>query len=126
MARKTMRDSGFTEQEARIIENVNNAVNDYPYIKDRPSEHWATREEFITGEKGRDCEDFALEKARRLIDVGFSDKRFNIWIVELWPDYYHAVLVIDEKLVLDNRYSYVYLLTQGKWEQLMRIAQFNL
>ena len=126
IGRKAMRDAGLIEREARIIENINNAVNDYSYSQDRPSEHWATREEFITGERGRDCEDFALEKARRLIDMGFSDQRFNIWVVELWPDYYHAVLVIDGNLILDNRYSYAYLLTQGKWKRLVRIVQFNL
>lgn len=52
-----------------------------------------------------DCEDYALTKFKRLIERGIPRRRMAIWVVLANPNGYwegHAILVIDNDLVLDN------------------------
>ncbi len=98
----------------------------YPYISD---DHYDTRAEFLSGELGRDCEDYALEKARRLRDIGYNPARLEIWLVRLATDCcqnaYHAVLVIDGQVVLDNMRIEPYYVYKNKWLEIIKKTPVN-
>lgn len=87
------------------LQTVNDEVNLFSYIPDDPRDNrWANHEEFLSGKYGRDCEDFALEKARRLIARGYTLDQLELWTIDNDPDddVSHLVLVVDKKYVLDN------------------------
>lgn len=49
-----------------------------------------------------DCEDYALCKARKLMEQGVATSRMQLWVLKSWRGDNHAVLVVDD-VVLDNR-----------------------
>lgn len=57
-----------------------------------------------------DCEDYALEKRRALLEAGFDHKNLNIAVVTTWAGERHAVLLVraaEGEFVLDNLTSRV-------------------
>lgn len=54
-----------------------------------------------------DCEDYALTKRAALLARGIAESRMVIWSVKLDYGAGHAVLVVDDELVLDNNYPRV-------------------
>lgn len=87
-----------------------NVVNDYVNSSVRQiedidnygvSERWS-----YPNEKGGDCEDFALEKRKLLIERGWSPADLLIAVVREWNGAGHAILVVDTdkgEFVLDNK-----------------------
>ncbi len=86
-----------------------NAVNDYvnrlPQVSDQDRygkpEYWA-----YADAQGGDCEDFALEKRRLLIEKGWPVEALLLTTVCEWNGAGHAVLVIETdrgEYVLDNK-----------------------
>lgn len=65
-----------------------------------------------------DCEDYALEKRKELIDAGISKKSMSIAIAKLSYGEYHAVLVLHTSqgdVVLDNLRNDVYSWKDAKF-----------
>lgn len=96
----------LTEASWRKIVEINAAVNrEIHPITDQ--DHWGVPElwSYPTDGKG-DCEDFVLEKRRRLIQAGFLVQTLLITIVRDQNDDGHAVLTIKTDrgdFVLDNQ-----------------------
>lgn len=67
-------------------------------------DYWATRKEFRQKRSG-DCEDYALAVMFDLLDAGVADDRMYIAVVVLSDGETHAVLVVDEKYVADNKHK---------------------
>lgn len=73
--------------------------NYFPHV-----DYWATRKEFRHNSSG-DCEDVALAVMFDLLDKGVADNRMYIAVVDIGGDESHAVLVVDNKYVVDCRYK---------------------
>jgi predicted transglutaminase-like cysteine proteinase len=96
----------------KIAAEVQAEVNKMPYKTDDVrygrAEFWER-----TNEQGGDCEDYALEKLRRLVEAGFPIERLRLATALVAPlgaftraNRNHAVLVIDapdDQYILDNR-----------------------
>lgn len=87
---------------------INDYVNEHCQFTDQgPDNPWGRCG--LKGWKGN-CKDFALEKRAELLISGLDPKRLRIWYV-LVPDqghiFGHAVLVVDNTWVLDNRFNLV-------------------
>ena len=93
---------------------INNMVNQYTYI-DEPVDYWKTPREFYA-DGGGDCEDYTIAKFYLLKDS------YDVSILGLrGPGAgLHAVLLVNEKYVLDNMtafpevYTYQELQTRAK------------
>ena len=96
------------------LESVNRKVNnDFEYISDIELygrlDYWATPQEFIDN-RGGDCEDFAIYKNSLLNNQG------EYWLViDRATDQAHAVLVIDNRYVLDQRMGRVITVSSARF-----------
>jgi predicted transglutaminase-like cysteine proteinase len=100
----------------QIAAQVQAEVNKMPYKTDDVrygrTEFWER-----TDEQGGDCEDYALEKLRRLVEAGFPIERVRLATVLVAPlgaftraNRNHVVVVIDapdDQYILDNRITNV-------------------
>ncbi|MGV8995341.1 MAG: transglutaminase-like cysteine peptidase [Parvibaculaceae bacterium] len=101
----------LTPQRRAELERVNAEVNALPEINDKNLYH---REEYWTyaSGKGGDCEDFALEKRRRLMALGWPKDALLLATGKDLQNEGHAVLVAataSGDFVLDNREPHVRL-----------------
>lgn len=96
----------MTPRELEIAKRINHQVNrEIRYMTDREqygvADFWIHEPASGFG----DCEDYALTKFKRLITAGIPRKRMGIYVVWAFFNGYregHAVLVIDDRWVLDN------------------------
>jgi len=96
---------------AADLDSVNKSVNDgCKYEKDdaqyKSSEYWAVMQDGGSG----DCEDFALTKAKKLLDMGYPASAIHLEVGVTETGVGHAWLVVQTDIgdyVLDNRYSKV-------------------
>lgn len=109
------------------LENVQSAVNYRVfYTPDRrnyrKNEYWAYP--FIYG----DCEDYALEKRRRLIALGWPPSALLLAVVIMRNKRRHAVLVVTTSagdFVLDNAKKETYLWHQSDYRWISRQSRSN-
>ncbi|MCE9648665.1 MAG: transglutaminase-like cysteine peptidase [Parvibaculum sp.] len=101
----TPEDPALTPARWAELNDVNNYVNKLPQISDNDrygkTEFWT----YADG-KGGDCEDFALEKRRMLIDRGWPADALLLTTVREWNGAGHAVLLVETdrgEYVLDNK-----------------------
>jgi predicted transglutaminase-like cysteine proteinase len=112
-------------------QRVNRQVNAYIPIPDNEFGYWASEEDFLSGEKGRDCEDYAMQKARELLRLGYDKKQLEIFIVEVRYNNrikIHATLVVNKNCVLDSNYSDPYYIDKSNWIKILKrfpIVQLN-
>ena len=99
----------LSEGVRSVIEAVNSQVNRREYVTDLDRydqpEFWT-----LIDRQGGDCEDYALEKRRQLLEAGFSTEYVRPAICRDETGAGHAVLTIDTNrgtLVLDNRFPRV-------------------
>ena len=117
------------------IEAIHSEVNqETEFVSDREALGLADEWDYPRGCRG-DCEDFALEKRRRLVEAGFPSASLTMAIgfheVQFFP---HAVLLVESSKgtwVLDNLYESVlcwdalpYIFTHrerpdGQWTRFM-------
>ena len=91
------------------ISAVNAYVNKFTYIEDKDnygkSDHWATPSEFFA--RGGDCEDFAIAKYAMLKELGVSEDRMRLAIVQdKIKNIPHAILIVygdNGPVILDNQ-----------------------
>lgn len=91
------------------IRNINKEINYFPYISDLENygkyEHWATIEEFYAN-NGGDCEDYAIAKYFRFIELGVPTTDMSIVIgSKKHTNFPHAALLIKhhgKRLYLDS------------------------
>ncbi|MFH1010332.1 MAG: transglutaminase-like cysteine peptidase [bacterium] len=81
---------------------VQSAVNAFPYVV-----HGEAWEDICKRLEG-DCKDYVLGKLHKLLSLGWPIETLRIGIVVVEPaarigDETHAVLVVDDEHVLDNR-----------------------
>jgi len=95
------------DSEWEMLSKVNGYYNQVPYKEDIDNygvwDHWATPQEFMVN--GGDCEDYAIAKMFRLLELGVSANRLKLQLA--WNDERkHMVLLYQEKsgqwLTLDN------------------------
>lgn len=95
---------------AKLI-NVNNEVNMSVIPKTDP-EVWGAPDYWTYPGIYGDCEDYALEKRRRLIDLGFPRQDLLMTVVRESSGNGHAVLTVNTDLgdyILDNQVAKVLL-----------------
>ena len=112
---------------------VNEYVNQFRYIEDQnnfgKSDYWATPTEFFA--RGGDCEDFAIAKYAILKQLGVSEDRMRLAIVQdKIKNIPHAILIVytdNGPMVLDNqikttkqasavtRYKPIYSINSSGW-----------
>ncbi len=88
---------------------VNDYVNQFKYIEDKnnfgQSDYWATPTEFFA--RGGDCEDFAIAKYAILKQLGVSESKMRLAIVQdKIKNIPHAVLIVytdNGPMLLDNQ-----------------------
>lgn len=95
------------------LRQVNAEVNKFKYVFDNArygqEEYWD-----LIGEEGGDCEDYALEKRRRLMALGWDADDLRLTICQTEEGEYHCVLTVDDgddTLALDNRFDRVRTVT---------------
>lgn len=80
----------------KLLEDVHTSVNTFPYASDEQAhgtpEFWEPISKAGTG----DCEDYVLEKRKRLIDAGVPHQDLRIGVVNLPSGTSHAVLVVRD------------------------------
>jgi len=65
-------------------------------------------DKYHTGKKfSGDCDDFALTCADALREKGVSPTHLRLAICTTETDVLHAVLIVDKKWLVDNRFDYV-------------------
>lgn len=109
------------------IAEINSYVNSFPYKSDMEQfgveDYWQTPHEFLDVNKAGDCEDYAIAKAYLLLSSGMVDAS-RMKIVLLSPVYPiisgHAVLLIDDKWVLDNLDKEIYPITELRQHWILR------
>ena len=95
------------------IDEVNDWVNDHPYIEDPNNwgrtDYWAAPSEFLT--RSGDCEDFAIMKYFSLRELGIPEDDMRLVVLmDTNLNLLHAVLVVRNEGVwysLDNQTSSV-------------------
>jgi predicted transglutaminase-like cysteine proteinase len=96
----------WTPETASLLEEVNRNVNaEIVFVPD--PDHWGAEELWCYPEDGKgDCEDFALEKRRRLVALGLPSASLTMAIAIHAREYFgHAVLLAETSagtFVLDN------------------------
>lgn len=96
------------------LRSVNRSVNGHSYKTDM--QRYGREEFWAEIDQGGDCEDYALEKRRRLLAAGVPLDALKIAICRTETGEGHAVLMIDTNkgaYVLDNRRQ-----NPTPWEQL--------
>lgn len=112
----------LTDELFNQLREVNRDVNaDVRYKTDaeqyRKAEYWAYPENMYG-----DCEDYALEKIKRLVALGWSRNELKLttcWIIKGRNDSYHAVLTVDTDkgtFVLDNNFPRVMPIDQVDYD----------
>lgn len=94
----------LTEDWWKTISRINREVNSIPYQSDMS--RYGTEEFWTEIDTSGDCEDYALEKRRRLIGAGVRVDDLSLAICVTERDEHHAVLVLHTdkgSYVLDNR-----------------------
>lgn len=93
----------------QYLKNINNEINSYVYIKDK-TDHWASPKEFYA-KGGGDCEDFAIAKAA-LVKQYLPSAQVDVALVrDVKTGEDHAVLLVDNMWILDNKIKSIYKLT---------------
>jgi predicted transglutaminase-like cysteine proteinase len=99
----------LTPEQLAELRSVNREVNKFKYTFDHTrygkEEYWN-----LIDKDGGDCEDYALEKRRRLMALGWDVKDLRLTICQTETGEYHCVLTVDDGpdvRVLDNRYATV-------------------
>ena len=99
----------LTDGQRQQLRHVNAEVNKFKYVFDNArygqEEYWN-----LIGEDGGDCEDYALEKRRRLMALGWDADDLRLTICQTETGEYHCVLTVDDgedTLALDNRFDRV-------------------
>lgn len=95
--------SGCSSPVPSKVVQVNDVVNRYRYVNEK-DDIWKTPEQFYR-DGGGDCEDFAIAKCELLRDE--HDVKLLV-AVNTSSGIAHAVLLVDEKFVLDNVRKDVY------------------
>ena len=89
---------------------VDAAVNCLPYAADAERYRLPDFWERITDEDAGDCEDFALGKLNRLLDLGWPIECLRLACCYVEDGGYHAVLAVmledGSDLILDNRQNH--------------------
>lgn len=118
---------------AQKVSAVNKYVNQVRYIEDKnnwsKSDYWATPAEFFA--RGGDCEDFAIAKYAALKQLGVSEDRMRLAIVQdKIKNIPHAILIVytdQGAMMLDNqikttenvanvsRYKPIYSINRQAW-----------
>lgn len=81
---------------ARLLQQIHNQVNTYPYAQDSTQYGQPDFWEAI-GHNGRgDCEDYVLEKRQRLVEAGVPEADMRIALVKDPQGQAHAVLVVKD------------------------------
>lgn len=95
---------------AAEIEQINFEVNSSIRYEPDQADHWQTPSETLARGAG-DCEDIALVKFHRLVEVGFNPDDIELVICNAKDiGEIHAVLLVHNEygsLVLDNRRNYI-------------------
>lgn len=99
-------------KDLKTVVDVNEKINSLPYISDpknyNKDDYWAAPQEMIA-HGGGDCEDYAIAKYYALQQMGFDEKDLRILVVGVPKEHgAHAVLLINNSLVLTNGYSEIY------------------
>ena len=97
--------SGCSMDVPSDVAQANDSVNRYRYMSEK-DDIWKTPEQFY-GDGGGDCEDFAIAKCELLRNN--HDVQLLI-AVNTSSGIAHAVLMVDEKFILDNVRKDVYSL----------------
>jgi predicted transglutaminase-like cysteine proteinase len=87
-------------KDSKTIEEINNKINTVEY-KTENVDNWKSPTNFI--KNGGDCEDYSLAKYHALKDIGYSENSLKISIVRDSVFRYHAILLVNDSLVLDNQ-----------------------
>lgn len=108
------------EDELVLLRRVNRVVNNMiTYVTDL--EHYGVKEKWVVNPRDNrgDCEDYALTKMNRLVRSGIAPNRMGIAVVRVNDGrergQIHAVLVVDNVWVLDNRNPNVITFTASKY-----------
>ncbi|MCY1243913.1 Bacterial transglutaminase-like cysteine proteinase BTLCP [compost metagenome] len=116
-----------TERGWATIRQVNASVNrEITPVTDQ--ELFGRDEVWAYPQDAGDCEDFVLEKRKRLMRKGFSASELLITVVRKPDGEGHAVLTVrtaQGDFVLDNLENGVKLWTQTPYRYLKRQASFN-
>ncbi len=92
-----------------VLSGINSRVNAYKYIPDE-GDVWSTPEQFYS-RGGGDCEDFSIAKYHE-VKKAMPDSKLEIAVVyDRQVKLYHAVLVVNNKWVLDNQQKKVYAIS---------------
>lgn len=84
------------------LETVNAKINSITYKAELPGHsYWKSPTELVHDGSGN-CKDYALAKFHALKELGYDEHRLKITIVKdtAWRD--HAILLVDDSLMLDN------------------------
>lgn len=117
----------LTEDRWRTILDVNYSVNtEYTPLTDM--EIYGVEERWAYPDTAADCEDYVLEKRKRLIQRGFSPGSLLITVVLQPNGEGHAVLTVRTdrgEFVLDNMRNKVMLWSETEYTYLKRQASDN-
>lgn len=98
--------STLTDEE-KLLERVNTAVNRQISFVDNYYQYGQKDKWVTTCPAKGDCEDYALCKARKLVEAGVDPATIEIRVGETWRGVPHAVTVVGNRYLLDNLHSSV-------------------
>ena len=99
----------LTTEEWRVLESVNREVNEGTQYKTDLA-LYGTPEFWTIADGAGDCEDYALAKRKKLIELGWLASELKLAVVKTEYGDGHAVLTVDTSkgtFVLDNRYKHI-------------------
>ena len=96
-----------TRSEERLLERVNQAVNQEMTFQPDDDQYGRDRVVIDPPSRRGDCEDYAFSKLARLLQAGFPGERMSVVRVVDETGAIHAVLLVDGELVLDNRFAWI-------------------
>jgi predicted transglutaminase-like cysteine proteinase len=119
-------DAALDERRWRDLLNINARVNrDVEAVTDM--DHWGVAEKWSYPSDGKgDCEDYVLEKRKRLMAAGFPRQSLLITVVRDKKGDGHAVLLVRTDrgdFVLDNQEQKVKLWTETGYRFIKRQSQ---
>lgn len=118
----------LNESSWRMIVRVNADVN-REIIAVTDQDHWGTPEHWSYPEDGKgDCEDFVLEKRRRLVKAGFPIQTLLVTVVRDHKGDGHAVLTVKTDrgdFVLDNQVGKILAWKETGYRFIKRQADDN-
>jgi predicted transglutaminase-like cysteine proteinase len=107
-----MRREGRAMSRARLLEEINERVNQFPYATDLSVWHSPDHWERISMQNRGDCDDYVMEKRWQCLAAGvpMADMRIATCITETGG--MHAILIVadpEEKgdWILDNRLPHI-------------------